>query len=182
MENKPLSVSSAVKATQPVDELFDILSAAPVQIHCRNCGTKLLHIQTTFFSDSGKLWTLALPLCTNCEPLQATPECSDSTPLRRKRNFMMQFEKVLYSGPSLRKALPVSTPSGPTWEQLYKQAISEFDPSKLLERIADARRAIVNRAKEILTCAPGNEQRALDSAVKTLRVLEEVAARERLAA
>lgn len=182
MENKLLSVSSAVKATQSVEELFEILSAARPLIHCRSCGTKLLHMQATFILDSGKLWTLALPICTNCEPPQATPERSDSTHLRRKRNFMMQFEKVLYTAPSLRKALPISTASGPTWEQLYKQAISEFDPSKLLERIGDARRAIVNRAKEILTCDPGNEQRALDSAIKTLRVLEEVAARERLAA
>jgi hypothetical protein len=52
----------------------------------------------------------------------------------------------------------------------------------LLERIAEARHVIVNRAKEILTCGPENEQRALDTAVKTLRVLEEVAARERLVA
>ncbi len=95
---------------------------------------------------------------------------------------MMQFEKILYSGTSLRKALPVSTASGPAWEQLYKLAISEFDHTKLLERIAEARHAIVNRAKEILTCGPENEQRALDTAIKTLRVLEEVAARERLAA
>jgi len=93
-----------------------------------------------------------------------------------------QNVQTFYARRPSRKALPVSTACGPTWEQLYKLAISEFDQTKLLERIAEARHAIVNRAKEILTCAPGNEQRALDSAVKTLRALEEVAARERLAA
>jgi hypothetical protein len=58
----------------------------------------------------------------------------------------------------------------------------ELDQTKLPERITEARHAILNRAEEILTFPPGSEQRALNNAFKTLRMLEEVAARERLAA
>ncbi len=33
---------------------------------CRKCGTKLLHLDATFFSYSGKVRKLPLPYCANC--------------------------------------------------------------------------------------------------------------------
>ena len=91
---------------------------------------------------------------------------------------MIQFNESLYSGRSLCKALPCPL----TWEQLYQSAILELDPTKLQERITDARHAIMDRAEEILTLSLDAEQRALNSAFKTLRIFEEAALRERTAA
>jgi hypothetical protein len=181
MGSKP-SASSTVAPTQSIEELFDSLSTLPPSIHCRQCGGKLLHVDATFFLESGKAWTLPLPVCPNCEPSQISTERADITVLRQKRNFMIQFNKALCNGPSLSKALPSATPSGATWEQLYQWAIVELDHARFQGRITDARNAILDRAEEILTLPPGTEQRALNNALKTLRVLEEVAARERPAA
>jgi hypothetical protein len=30
------------------------------------CGTELLHLDATFFSDGGKVWTLPVPFCSTC--------------------------------------------------------------------------------------------------------------------
>jgi hypothetical protein len=182
MGNEHPSVSSRVIPTESVEELLDTLSALPPVIDCRQCGSKLLHLGATFLSEGGKVWTLALPVCPKCEPSQISAECADITVLRHKRNFMIQFNKALCNGPSLSKALPCTTPSGPTWEQLYQRAIVEIDHARFQGRITDARHAILDRAEEMLTLPPGNEQRALNNALKTLRLLEEVAARERSAA
>lgn len=176
-----LSVSSPVVLTESVEELFDTLSALPLSIHCLKCGTKLLHVHATFVSASGKVWTLPLPICPNCEPPQIRAEGSDTTSLRQKRNFVIQFNETLSSGPSLSKALPSTTPSGPTWEQLYQRATVELDHTKLLERISDARHEFRIGSKRYLL-SPGTERRALNNTFKTLRMLEEVAARERPAA
>lgn len=181
MGNKP-SVSSLVTPIQSVQELFNSLSALPPLIHCRQCGSKLLHVDATFLSEGGKAWTQPLPFCPNCEPSQVSPEFADITSLRQKRSFMIQFNKALCNGPLLSKALPSATPSGATWEQLYQWAIVELDHARFQGRITDARHAILDRAEEMLTLPPGTEQRALNNALKTLRMLEEVAARERPAA
>jgi hypothetical protein len=74
-----------------------------------------------------------------------------------------------------------STLSG--WKQLYEAALLELDYGKLLTRVADARRAIHDRATEprgdlfLLS-----ERQALNDALRTLQILEEVAKREKNAA
>ena len=68
------------------------------------------------------------------------------------------------------------------WKQLYECAVLELDPNKLPERIAEARRAILDRAEEVLAQPPDGERHALDSALSTLRMLEVVVAREKSAA
>jgi hypothetical protein len=95
---------------------------------------------------------------------------------------MIQFNNALCNGPLLSKALPCATPSSATWEQLYQWATVEIDHARVQGRITDARQPILDRAEAILTLPPGNEQRALSNALKTLRLLEELAARERPAA
>ncbi len=64
------------------------------------------------------------------------------------------------------------------WRQLYECAILELDNGRLPERITLARRAILDRAEEVLTSPAGEEHRALNDALRALRILEEVAARE----
>jgi hypothetical protein len=65
------------------------------------------------------------------------------------------------------------------WQKLYSCAILEVDTTKLPERISEARRAIYDRAEEILTTSSDDERRSLSSALRTLRIVEEVAQRKR---
>jgi hypothetical protein len=65
------------------------------------------------------------------------------------------------------------------WQKLYSCAILEVDNDKLLERISEARRAIYDRAEDILTASSDKERRSLRSALRTLRILEEVAQQQR---
>ena len=67
---------------------------------------------------------------------------------------------------------------GAGWQQLYTSAVLELDEGRLPERVAVARRAILDRADEILTTARTDEHRALSDALRFLRLLEEVVARE----
>jgi hypothetical protein len=68
------------------------------------------------------------------------------------------------------------------WKQLYEGAILEVDDTRLPNRIAEARSAILDRAEEILTDPPSDERHALNNALRTLRLLDDVAARERSSA
>jgi inhibitor of KinA sporulation pathway (predicted exonuclease) len=64
------------------------------------------------------------------------------------------------------------------WKQLYQYAMLELDDSSLAGRISVARRAILDRAEELLTKSSGEEHRELNDAVRALRILEQVAAGE----
>ena len=51
-------------------DLFDTLSALPLEMKCRRCGLKLVHFDATFFSaelHEQEAWTLALPFCPSCD-------------------------------------------------------------------------------------------------------------------
>jgi hypothetical protein len=62
----------------------------------------------------------------------------------------------------------------PTWKKLYENAILELDSSRISSRIFDARRAIVERACELSDPVSSDEYRALNKALHTLNILEEV--------
>jgi hypothetical protein len=59
------------------------------------------------------------------------------------------------------------------WRQLYRAALSEIDKSKLPERIAEAERAVVLRARELFQAAGdnGEETEALDDVMYALHAL-----------
>jgi hypothetical protein len=73
---------------------------------------------------------------------------------------------------------PHIPPFNAGWRGLYESAMLEVDDHLLPERISVARRAILDRAEALLTKPSGEEHRALNDALRTLRILEEVAARE----
>jgi hypothetical protein len=75
------------------------------------------------------------------------------------------------------KDVPSDNP--PAWKRLYEAAVLELDNSKLPERIAEARRAIHDRAEETLTYSLQAEHRLLNNALHTLQILEAVVAREK---
>jgi hypothetical protein len=68
------------------------------------------------------------------------------------------------------------------WNQLYQCAIQELDNARLPERVAEARHAILDRAEELLRHPLSEERHALKHALRTLKLLEEKAAREKSAA
>jgi hypothetical protein len=61
------------------------------------------------------------------------------------------------------------------WKRVYEGAISDCEYSVRLDRIAEARHAIFDRAEEILTQPSSQERRALRQALRTLQLLEEAA-------
>ena len=70
-----------------------------------------------------------------------------------------------------------ATPSLPpvrNWRELYKAALFETDRNKLPDRIAEARQAIMVRARELFKCPSDNieEDQALDDALYALRALQ----------
>src|SRR6266851_8795796 len=65
---------------------------------------------------------------------------------------------------------------GAGWQHLYTSAVLELDEGRLPERVAVARRAILDRAEEVLTTVRTDEHRALSDALRFLLLLEEVEA------
>lgn len=65
------------------------------------------------------------------------------------------------------------------WKSVFDGAISDSDYSVNLDRIADARNAILDRAEEILTHPSNHERHDLNNALRTLRMLEQTATRGR---
>lgn len=65
------------------------------------------------------------------------------------------------------------------WHELYHAAVIELDRAGLTGRIAEARQAILDRAKEILTMSSRDEQYFLNDALRSLLLLEAVADREK---
>jgi hypothetical protein len=63
---------------------------------------------------------------------------------------------------------------GPTWRELYTVALFESDKARVPERIAQAERAIVVRAREIFASGVDTieEEQALDDALYALRALQ----------
>ena len=59
------------------------------------------------------------------------------------------------------------------WRQLYRAALYEVDKSKLPERIAEAEKAVVLRARELFQAAGdnGEETEALDDVMYALHAL-----------
>lgn len=64
------------------------------------------------------------------------------------------------------------------WRQLCKDAFFELDPIKLLERIAVARSAVLDRIEDTLSRPVISEQYALRNALETLTTLRELAERD----
>jgi len=65
-----------------------------------------------------------------------------------------------------------NSPESRYWRQLYRAALFEIEESKLPTRIAEAERAVVLRARELLQAGEnGAETEALDHAMYALHAL-----------
>ncbi len=60
----------------------------------------------------------------------------------------------------------------PDWKELYQSAMLETDLATMPQRITEANRAILDRIEELLTNPTQGEHRALDIALRRLRVLQ----------
>jgi len=65
-------------------------------------------------------------------------------------------------------------PPVPRWHELYKAALFETDRDKIPQRIAEAEKSIVARARELFATNTDNieEDQALDDALYALRALQ----------
>ncbi len=65
------------------------------------------------------------------------------------------------------------SPNRRYWRELYRAALSEIGTSKLPERIAEAEKAVVLRARELFQAAGdnGEETEALDDVMYALHAL-----------
>jgi hypothetical protein len=68
--------------------------------------------------------------------------------------------------------------SGAQWKRLYESALLELNPQLVPGTITVARHAILDRAEEIMTKPSSDEHVALNSALRILRTLEELAVKE----
>ena len=83
------------------------------------------------------------------------------------------------SSPASQTGIPLS---GAEWRQVYERAIAEVDTLILPLRVAEARHAMLERAKEIFDRTEDEEFHALTNSLRTLCSLEDEAADERRAA
>ncbi len=49
------------------EDLLNSLVARPSPTRCSKCGAEFMHLETTFLSLGGKIWTLPLPVCPKCD-------------------------------------------------------------------------------------------------------------------
>jgi len=66
----------------------------------------------------------------------------------------------------------------PEWRQLCQAALFETNPVKLLERIAHARHAVLERIEDGYSKPPTSEQGALRDALSTLDCLRKITERQ----
>ena len=59
----------------------------------------------------------------------------------------------------------------PDWKDLYQLAVLELDPTKLPQRIEDARNAVLDRLEDSLSMRDYDEHQELNDALNGLRVL-----------
>jgi hypothetical protein len=64
------------------------------------------------------------------------------------------------------------------WRQLCQAALFELNPAKLLERIAHARNAVLDRIEDGYSKPPTSEQVALREALTTLDTLRRITERQ----
>src|SRR6266496_5457246 len=65
----------------------------------------------------------------------------------------------------------ITTHSNSDWKSLYQAAVCETDRSKLAERVAAARSAILNHIEESIRNPSVGEHCAMDAALRNLRTL-----------
>jgi hypothetical protein len=70
------------------------------------------------------------------------------------------------------------TSNAPDWRQLCQVAFFELDPEKLLQRIAEARDAVLDRIEDCHSRSADREGSALRKALEALNTLQKIAQRD----
>jgi hypothetical protein len=73
----------------------------------------------------------------------------------------------------MKTGITLGPPHKRVWAQSYKAALFELDANKVSDRIAEAERALVARARELFQSAGDNieEEQAVDDAMYALHAL-----------
>ena len=102
------------------------------------------------------------------------------------RSFRHFFPRWSYVLPKTRLIMSVGHPSGgdaahapdlhasPAWRALYVAALFETDEERMMQRIAEAKKALVVRARELFQSAGDHvqEQSAIEDTLQSLHALE----------
>jgi len=83
----------------------------------------------------------------------------------------------LYKDP-VSDIVPNDAAHAQEWRRRYQAAIKELDPAKLLKRIAEARRTILDKIEDSFSKPSDPEQVALCNALEMLTTLRTIAERE----
>jgi hypothetical protein len=77
------------------------------------------------------------------------------------------------AAPLSRIHMRANDADAPRWKRLYKAAIFELDPAKSIQRIADARDAVLERIEEGFSKTSEDEAFALGHALHMLTTLQQ---------
>ena len=90
--------------------------------------------------------------------------------MRESSHQAAQFARIPVASPSL--SVSVDTIPRATWRELYLGALFETDKHKILERIAEAERALLLREHELFTRPQNHSEReAVNIAIHSLHAL-----------
>jgi len=64
---KKKSCSISVSPSQFAERILEVLSTLPPLLHCKKCGSKVIHRDATL-SYNGKVSKIQLPICPKCSP------------------------------------------------------------------------------------------------------------------
>jgi len=94
--------------------------------------------------------------------------------MRSFRSLFLRRSDIQAATLSRTEHLP-ERPPPPNWRGLYVAALLEKDKERMAQRIADAQKALVVRARELFQAAGDNleEEAAIDDALYALHALEQ---------
>lgn len=97
--------------------------------------------------------------------------------MRSLRDFFPNRSRVALRGASRSDGGHTDLPTSPAWRTFYVAALFEADERRMPQRIAEAKGALVARARELFLTPDDHlqEQSAIDEAFQALHALEQCA-------
>jgi hypothetical protein len=96
--------------------------------------------------------------------------------MRTLREMLPKWSRVLLKTKTIAPTLDLH--SVPDWRALYVAALFENDQKRMVYRIAEAKKALIQRARELFQTAGDHlqEQSAIEDALQSLHALEQCVA------
>ncbi|HUA14955.1 MAG TPA: hypothetical protein VMG31_06635 [Verrucomicrobiae bacterium] len=102
--------------------------------------------------------------------------------MRTVRQFVSRWREAILARsirtrPKIGVTYPANPPASRAWRALYLAAVFETDEKRMVQRIAEARKALVTRARDLFHTAGDHlqEENAIEETLQSLHVLEQCA-------